>query len=69
MENYLNENKAYNFCKAYAPQRAWCKENDLDMSELKDEIQFQKYLKEFDFVEKRELVIKDIAVKRRMNTI
>ena len=38
MENYLNENKAYDFCKDYAPQRQWCKDNVLDMSELADEI-------------------------------
>ena len=38
---HIEEMEAYEFCTYYHPERKWCKEHHLDMSELGEEIKFQ----------------------------
>lgn len=52
----FEEFEAIKFCKSYVLERNWCKDHDLDLSELEDEKTFLGYLDTFHFRKRRDLV-------------
>ena len=52
-DNYEKEKLAINFCKDFAEERKWCYINQIDIRMLPEEIQFQQFVKDFKFAERK----------------
>lgn len=64
----LEEQEAIKFCKSYNAERLWCKKYGLDYSCLEDEQKFLKYLDEYRYRERRDLVTRKDAIEQIVQT-
>jgi len=49
----IEEKKAIAFCKEYHHERKWCHKHQLDLNLVKEEEEFWKFMKKFEFMHKR----------------